>query len=407
MIALGEVQMEDYTREQLEYVLNYVKQVFRSRDLKETTLAGDSGIAQSTVSRLLTGKLEPTVDVLRKLCMGLGTNFEEVVQTPQRAAPYLLGYLATPLTGLTESEDHQLRKLVASLKNIAGPETFSDPRFELYWPGDFTHPKSNPDHTAEQVYRKDRAFASTYNFLVVLCLKPSYGVGQENEIATQAGNPAIRLLESTASRMMRGSLLHAVDVQFTGSLDSGLHFDQNELRAALEWVQRSYFLQFPLYQNLNGHEFGERLRRLMEKRITNHSEFAAKLGVAPQYLDVLKHESFVVSNPSARLLKRLSALLGISVGYLLGESREADPVWINSHSTWRHWIRTPGIEAGLAYELKEEWEAGYIRSMGQREPSYASHRNEISARQEKDWDIEYQKRMKRVAAEQDGQAKLW
>src|ERR1035441_6478873 len=171
------VGMEDYTKEQLEYVLNYVKQVYGSRDLKETTLASDSGVAQSTISRLFNGRIDPTVDVLRKLCMGLVTNFEEVVRTPQRAAPYLVGYLATPLAGLSDTQDRELRRLVGVLKGIVGSDHFSNPRFELYWPGDFTHPKSNPEHTPEQVYRKDRAFASTYNFLVLLCLEPSYGLG--------------------------------------------------------------------------------------------------------------------------------------------------------------------------------------------------------------------------------------
>jgi transcriptional regulator with XRE-family HTH domain len=190
---------------------------------------------------------------------------------------------------------------------------------------------------------------------------------------------------------------------FSGSLESGIDFDREEFKRALGWVQRNYFLQLPLYQNLNGHEFGERLRHLLEKRVTNRSDFVAKLGVAEQYLDVMVHESFVVSNPSARLLKRLGVLLGVSVGYLLGESKEADPVWIESHTSWRNWIRTTGVEAGLAYELKEEWEAEYMRKTGQQELSYASHRNEISPRQEKDWDIEYQKRLKRMVGERNGQ----
>lgn len=399
--------MEDYTKEQLEYVLNYIKQVYESRDLKQTTLAADSGIEQSTISRLFNDRMEPTVDLLRKLCTGLGTNFEEVVRTPQRVSPYLLGYLATPLTGLSDDEDRELRRVVADLKALTGPKEFNDPRFELYWPGDFTHPKSNPEHTPEQVYRKDRAFASTYNFLVLLCLEPSYGVGQENEIATQAGNPAIRFVLENVSRMLRGSLLHAIDVTFTGSLQTGIRYDREEFRRALGWIQRNYFLQLPLYQHLNGHEFGDRLRHLLEKRVTNHSDFAAKLGVARHYLDVLAHESFVVSNPSARVLKRLGVLLGVSVGYLLGESKDADPVWIQSQACWRNWIRTPSVEAGLAYELKEEWEAEYMRKTGQREPSYASHRNEISPREEKDWDIEYQKRLSRVAPERNGQTKFF
>jgi transcriptional regulator with XRE-family HTH domain len=351
--------------------------------------------------------MEPTADILRKVCAGLGTNFEEVVRTPQRAAPYLLGYLATPLTGLSDRQDRELRRVVATLKSLAGLEFFSNPRIELYWPGDFTHPKSNPEHTSEQVYRKDRASASTGNFLVILALDPSDGVGQENEIATQAGNPAIRFLPERTSRMLRGSFLHAQNIAVTGSLESGITFDHNEFTRALQWVQQNYFLQFPLYQNMNGHGFGDRLGQLLERRVTNRSDFAAKLGVAQQYLDVMTHESFVVSNPSARLLKRLAVLLGVSVGYLLGDSKEADPVWIDSQAAWRKWTRTPGIEAGLANDIREDWEAEYLLKTGQLEPSYTSHRNEIAPRQEKDWDIEYQKRLKRVSEERNGQPALF
>jgi transcriptional regulator with XRE-family HTH domain len=72
--------MEDYTKEQLEYVLNYIKQVYESRDLKQTTLAADSGIEQSIISRLFNDRMEPTVDLLRKLCTGLGTNSKRLFE---------------------------------------------------------------------------------------------------------------------------------------------------------------------------------------------------------------------------------------------------------------------------------------------------------------------------------------
>jgi transcriptional regulator with XRE-family HTH domain len=207
--------------------------------------------------------------------------------------------------------------------------------------------------------------------------------------------------------MLRGSFLHARDITITGSLESGVIFEHEEFKRALQWVQQNYFLQFPLYQNVNGHGFGDRLDHLLEKRVADRGDFAAKLGVAQQYLDVMTHESFLVSNPSARLLKRLGVLLGVSVGYLLGDSKEADPVWIDSQASWRKWTRTPGVEAGLANDIREDWEAEYIMKAGKLEPSYASHRNELLPRHEKDWDIEYQKHLKRVAAERDGQTQLF
>ena len=399
--------MEEYTRGQLEYVLDYVKQVSQSRHLKQTVLEMDSGVPQPTISRLFAGQLEPTPELLRKLCMGLGTNFEEVVHTPERTVPYLLGYVATPLTGLSDAEDRELRRLVLKLKAIAGPDAFPDPRIELHWPGDFTHPKLNPEHTPQQVYRKDRASASTCNFLVMLCLSPSYGVGQENEIATQAGNPAIRFINSGVSRMLGGSLLHSTDILFTGSLKDGIHFEETDFARALTWVQQTYYLQLPVFRDLNGHEFGQRLAQLLDKRVANRCDFARKLGVAEQYLDVLVQESFIVSNPSARLLKRLSRLLGVSVGYLLGESKDADPVWIDSHASWRAWIRTLGVEAGPALEMMDDWEAEYIRKATYQQPGVASHRNDLVARSKQDWDIEYQKLLKRKATANDLQPQLF
>jgi hypothetical protein len=43
----------------------------------------------------------------------------------------------------------------------------------------------------------------------------------------------------------------------------------------------------------------------------------------------------------------------------------ADPVWIDSHASWRAWIRTPGVEAGPALEMMDDWEAEYIRGSPQ------------------------------------------
>src|SRR6266852_3732892 len=48
----------------------------------------------------------------------------------------------------------------------------------------------------------------------------SYGVGQENEIATQAGIPAVRLIpQRGVSRMMLGSFVRAINVRYEGTLE--------------------------------------------------------------------------------------------------------------------------------------------------------------------------------------------
>ena len=94
--------------------------------------------------------------------------------------------------------------------------------------GEHTHPKYNPKYKASTVYLIDRSRASTFHFLVVLCAAASYGVGQENEIATQAGVPAIRLVNSGVSRMMLGSWVKNFDISYTGSLEDGIFFDEDE-----------------------------------------------------------------------------------------------------------------------------------------------------------------------------------
>src|SRR6202020_3365944 len=108
-------------------------------------------------------------------------------------------------------QDAELRKVVMRIRDIAADPQFSSPPFEIYWPGDFTHPKLNGDIPASQVYITDRTRASTHDFIILFCGAPSYGVGQENEIATQAGVPAIRLVPQGLSRMMIGSFAKATN----------------------------------------------------------------------------------------------------------------------------------------------------------------------------------------------------
>ena len=130
----------------------------------------------------------------------------------------IVGYLATPLTALTTKEDSELRRIVKLIRDVASDKEFVKPSFRVYWPGDHTHPKDHIDLRAHQVYLTDRSRASTNDFIILFCGAPSYGVGQENEIATQARIPAIRLIPPTMSRMMLGSFIHAEDIMYSGTL---------------------------------------------------------------------------------------------------------------------------------------------------------------------------------------------
>jgi hypothetical protein len=99
---------------------------------------------------------------------------------------------------------------------------------------------------------------------------------------------------------------------------------------------------------------------------------------------------FAVSNPSARLLKRMAMRLGERVGYLIGESEESDSMWIESNASWRTWIEhTPGIEAAAALGIRDQWRHEY--NMARREHLTAtSHRESVKRMSETDWDKRYQ-----------------
>lgn len=129
----------------------------------------------------------------------------------------------------------------------------------------------------------------------------------------------------------------------------------------------------------------------------DHQGFAADLGINLLYLESLMNEPFTVSNPSARLLKRMSLLLNVSVGYLLGETFETDPVLRESLGTWNYWVdSTPGLDAGIANRIKKDWQEDYGRSRKQAAASLASLRDKNGAMRNADWDKKYQEALKKT-----------
>lgn len=390
--------MKDLNNDQLEYAVGRFVSLCQSRDITQTELERTSGVTQSTISKILsrsqdsaTEKYTPSADILQKLFRALGVKLADILHESDAIADEICGYLATPLTGLSDAEDAGVRKVVGHVQAVSREEQFATPRFEIYWPGDHTHPRLHKDVPAHQVYVTDRSRASTHDFIIIFCGRPSFGVGQENEIATQAGVPAIRLIPEGLSRMMVGSFIRAIDIPYTGSLDEGVVFDFEKFRNALKEIRQLYFRNRAFYRGLNGDSFGKRLRRLIDDRCKgNDPQFADDVGISIVYLQKLISEPFAVSNPSAKLLKRIGHRLGERVGYLLGESEESDPVWIQSHMSWRSWIdKTEGIDASVALTIRDTWRREYAM-LRRDQVSVASFRKSVPLMRESDWDKRYQ-----------------
>jgi transcriptional regulator with XRE-family HTH domain len=393
--------MLELTKEQIEYAVGRLMRLVESRKIKQTQLEVWSGVNQSTISKILSPSQEiagdrytPSEEVLRKLFQALGLKLADIIVETDRIAEEIIGYLATPLTGLIPNAEIEVKRVVNFIRTVASDKQFDAPPFEIYWPGDHTHPLQHPDISPSQVYVTDRSRASTHDFIIIFCGSPSYGVGQENEIATQAGVPAIRLVPSVISRMMSGSFIHTIDILYSGSLETQVKFSSDELRAGLAAIRKSYFRHHALYRGMNGDAFGPRLRKLIDDRSGDYDHFAADLGISLSYLHNLMEEPFAVSNPSARLLKRMALRLGERVAYLIGESEESDPVWVESNASWRSWIdKTPGVDARTALQVRDEWRHDYSTNRREQQ-SVASFRKPALMIREPDWDKRYRDKEK-------------
>ncbi len=392
--------MKELTREQIEYAVGRFIRLIEVRRLKEQWIADMSGVNQSTISKIKTGwkeqgaeKYLPSEELLTKLFKALGHKLNDILNESDSVGNEILGYLATPLTGLSATQDLGLRKVVDQIREIASGPQFASPAFEIYWPGEHTHPMKHSEIPASQVYITDRTRAATHDFIILFCASPSYGVGQENEIATQAGVPAIRLIPVGLSRMMLGSFAKATDIIFSGSLETGIGSDPDALRRALAEVKIAYIRKCALYQGLNGEGFGDRLRALVHDRCSSNEQFAEDLGISHSYLHSLMGESLAVSNPSIRLLKRMAHRLNERVSYLIGDSDESDSIWVDSDAAWRSWIdQNPDLPAAAVLSIRDEWRHDYkLNRRAFQTSSSISHRRAATSRMEvKDWDIRYQ-----------------
>jgi transcriptional regulator with XRE-family HTH domain len=385
--------MTNMNDEATQFVVRRLEKLRESRHLSQKELAELSGVGQPTISKIFSGEQRPGEGVLEKLCNAFGLTLAGVLEQIDPQRRHMVGYLATPLTALVRSaaEEAELKRVVEVIRRIAAESEFSDPDFKIYWPGDHTHPVRNSELKAETVYLKDRSTASTYDFLVILCADPSYGVGQENEIASQGGVPAVRLVPAGLSRMMLGSFLLAKNVPFKGGLGAGINFEEADFREALHWVRRLNFQHQALYARLNGRGFGERLRQLISDRSGNYQRFADDLGIALHYLHALMDEPIAVSNPSVRLLKRMSAQLRVSVGHLIGENEESDPIWIESNAAWTSWMLDGSPkDGGISLTMRTEWRSEY--DIAKLEESVASSRKRLKAMTVADWQDLYKRK---------------
>jgi transcriptional regulator with XRE-family HTH domain len=351
--------------EQLSFAISRLKQLMQSRGVSPTELHRMSGVSQSHISRILSGEHDPGPDVLDTLFESIGVRLNDVLNEVDAVPAKIIGYLATPLSAVAgyPLRDRALREAVKGVASIASEPEFVNPKVEIYWPGHYTHPTEHPNIPADDVYLVDRSRASSYDFVILFCADPSYGVGQENEIATQAGRPAIRLVPPKLSRMMVGSFLSAIDIPYEGSLDLGIVLKSEEIRGAIREIRRIHFKHRAFHRWIEQDGFGARLADLIKDHAGDYQGFAEDVGVSLSYVLAMMNEPLTVSNPSSQLLLRMADRLGVSAAYLLGESPEFDNVMSESKANWFAWLRgNTTLNPQAAVEVLDEWRDEYQRT---------------------------------------------
>jgi len=131
------------------------------------------------------------------------------------------------------------------------------------------------------------------------------------------------------------------DVQYTGSLEEGIFFSEEEFTKALRAIVKLHYC----------------------------------------YVLAMMVEPVTVSNPSARLLERMSIVLGETVGFLLGEKEKDDAIYRESKRTFlRLGARVRGKRrcAHRGRNLRAV-ESRLFRPQSGEQPHFAAQRSEADA----------------------------
>ena len=131
--------MSELTREQVEYAVGRLVRLVESRGTTQTQLEQASRVNQSTISKIFSGwqepgadKYSPSEEILTKLFAAIGLKLNNILNESDRFADQLVGYMATPLTGISAAADKEIRRVVKLVSDIAAGEEFSAPKFEIY-----------------------------------------------------------------------------------------------------------------------------------------------------------------------------------------------------------------------------------------------------------------------------------
>lgn len=298
----------------------------------------------------------------------------------------LHGYIATALTGLeTEARD----AIVFTSSRVA--DVAKDYDLYVYQPRKATDPLLHPDVDPAAVYLLDRKRVLRADVLLVLANQPSFGVGQELEIASSYGKPTILLARegTRISRMVTGSFLNLLDEiiyrtpedlsqKLRRSLIRNLEAVRQHKRAAVVTRSRT--------------EIGSKLAAARAARGYVTSEaFARAIGAAPRLVAAVENGD--LENLGLSMLARLSNSLGLSLRDLFIDTPDAPQVPQHDQNLTR--LETLAAKLGWSardyFDLREDYQR-QVAASGEparlADDQWAARKNAIEQRRLRSVDAE-------------------
>jgi hypothetical protein len=254
-------------------------------------------------------------------------------------------YLSSALT----LPDAQTRDRIKSLNSLIKKWLEEATDSFIYLPQEYSDPSRGDKMKPEEIYILDRWRIAESDFIVMNLDTPSFGVGQEAEIACSMGIPivAFHYKGNLVSRIIRGIpslFIGEGAVQPSEGViayeDLGGYLDlKGDLISSVKRLQKSIK---PLPSTSAGPSFSMRLQRAITKSRKTVGQVAREAGFTEAFLKSLLHEyKFIESifepyellklcrlrnipeerylNPGLWVLKRLAETLDIRISALVGD----------------------------------------------------------------------------------------
>jgi transcriptional regulator with XRE-family HTH domain len=360
-----------------------LKNLRNAARLNQDGLGKDVGFSQGYISRLEKGEVRPGPELIDALAKKFGCSpwalvggtdlasespGECLVTVDPTASLRWLAYFASALTGLKKDQ-----RDILEVDADAVRQTCEQIGAYLYEPSHYTDPERNKNISAQEVYSIDRAQVSRSDVVILYGRYPSFGAGQELDIAMSAGLPLVFLIpdDQPLSRMVRGTYASVHELPFASC---------DDLRNKLPPILARVINNLTLRKDLPVLKLGERVRQHRESIGLEAQIMARAVGLSEQAIHQL--ENGLYENPSLITLRRLALTLKTTVSALVDglamPQEDMDPIMRKS----KDGLNEFAMRQNISYpDAKALWDAHAATYANQRRTVAEARTEPVSVRE--------------------------